>query len=152
FPRQSFTAVNAFWTARAQERVVTLAVTSKARAYVAAHHLPTRLRGRLLKVGLASGGGGVLRTGLRDGQLYPAAEFKEVDGWRWHHEICQSQPVKMARRPLRLGIATIIYLRGVVKREEISDVDLFAGDDDFFDQTLSHGLAIGKGERSEVFP
>jgi len=86
FPRQSFTAVNAFWTARAQERVVTLAVTSKARAYVAAHHLPTRLRVRLLKVGLASGEVEVLGTDLRDAQLYPAAEFKEVYGWRWHHE------------------------------------------------------------------
>jgi hypothetical protein len=32
FPRQSFTAVNAFWAAPVQERGVTLEVTSKARA------------------------------------------------------------------------------------------------------------------------
>jgi hypothetical protein len=66
-------------------------------------------------------------------------------------EVCQSQPVKMAWRPLRLVIATIIYLRGLVKREDIRDVDLFSRDDDFFDQTLGHGLAIGKGEMIEVF-
>jgi Transposase DDE domain len=86
FPRQSFTAVNAFWTARGQERVVTLTVTSKARAYGAAHHVPTTLRVRLLKVGLPNGEVEVLGTDLRDAQLYPAAEFKEVYGWRWHHE------------------------------------------------------------------
>jgi hypothetical protein len=86
FPHQSFTPVNAFWTARAQERVVTLAVTSKARAYVAEHHLPTTLRVRLLKVILANGEVEVLGTDLLDAQTYPAAEFKVVYGWRWNHE------------------------------------------------------------------
>lgn len=86
FPRQSFTAVNAFWRARAQERVVTLAVTAKARAYVTEHHLPTILRVRLLKVVLASGEIEVLGTDLLDAQTYPAAEFKVVYGWRWQHE------------------------------------------------------------------
>ena len=65
-------------------------------------------------------------------------------------EICQSQPVKMAWRPLRVLIATIIYLRGLVKREDIGDVDLFPGDDDFFDQTLRNHLPIGKGEAIQV--
>jgi hypothetical protein len=86
FPRQSFTAVNAFWTARAHERVVTLAVTSRARAYVAAQHLPTTLRVRLVKVVLANGEVEVLGTDLLDAQTYPAAEFKVVYGWRWQHE------------------------------------------------------------------
>jgi hypothetical protein len=86
FPRQSFTAVNQFWTARAQERVVTLAVTSKAPAYVREHHLPTTLRVRLVKVLLASGEGEVLGTDLLDAQPYPAAEFTVVYGWRWQHE------------------------------------------------------------------
>jgi hypothetical protein len=86
FPRQSFAAVNAFWTARAQERVVRLEVTSKARAYVAEHHLPTMLRVRLLKVVLGSGEVEVLGTDLLDTQTYPAAEFKLVYGWRWNHE------------------------------------------------------------------
>jgi hypothetical protein len=86
FPRQSFTAVNAFWAAPAHEQVVTLAVTSKARAYVAQHHLPTTLRVRVVKVVLASGAVEVLGTDLLDAQTYPAAEFKAVYGWRWNHE------------------------------------------------------------------
>ena len=59
-------------------------------------------------------------------------------------EICQSQPIKMAWRPLRMLIATIIYLRGLVKREDIVDVDVLPGDDNFFDQTLHNRLAIGE--------
>jgi len=86
FPRQSFLAVNAFWMARTQERVVTLEVTSKARAYVAEHHLPTTLQVRLVKVVLASGEVEVLGTDLLDAQTYPAAEFKTVYGWRWQQE------------------------------------------------------------------
>jgi hypothetical protein len=86
FPRQSFTAVNAFWAAPDQERVVTLEVTSKARAYVAQQQLPTTLRVRLVKVVLASGEVEVLGTDLLDAQTYPAAEFKTVYGWRWNHE------------------------------------------------------------------
>jgi hypothetical protein len=86
FPHQSFTAVNAFWATRAQERVVTLAVTSKARPYVAEHHLPTTLRVRLLKVRLPNGEVEVLGTDLLDAQLYPTAAFKVVYGWRWTHE------------------------------------------------------------------
>jgi hypothetical protein len=65
-------------------------------------------------------------------------------------EVCQSQPVKMAWRPLRVLIVTIIYLRGLVKREEVRDVDVFSCNDDFFDQTLRHGLAISKGQAIEV--
>jgi hypothetical protein len=86
FPRQSFTAVNQFWAARTQERVVTLTVTSKAHAYVRAHHLPTTLRVRLVKVLLAPGEVEVLGTDLLDAQTYPAAEFKVVYSWRWQHE------------------------------------------------------------------
>ena len=86
FPRQSFTAVNAFWAAPAQEREVTLEVPSTARAYVAQHQLPTTLRVRLVKVLLARGEVEVLGTDLLDAQTYPAAEFKVVYGWRWNHE------------------------------------------------------------------
>ena len=43
-------------------------------------------------------------------------------------------------------------LRGLVKREDVVDVDLFPRDDDFFDQTLGNRLAIGKGETVEIFP
>jgi len=86
FPRQSFTAVTAFWAAPEQERMVTLDVTAKARAYVAQQQLPTTRRIRLVKVVLASDEVEVLGTALLDAQTYPAAEFKEVYGWRWNHE------------------------------------------------------------------
>jgi hypothetical protein len=86
FPRQSFTAVNAFWAAPIEDQVVTLAVTSKARTYVAKHHLPATLQLRLVKVQLATGEVEVVGTDLLDAQTYPAAEFKEVYGWRWGHE------------------------------------------------------------------
>jgi hypothetical protein len=86
FPRQSFTAVNTFWTARAPERVVTLEVTSKARAYVVGQQLPTTVRVRLVKVVLASGEVEVVGTDLLDAQTYPATEFKTVYGWRWQQE------------------------------------------------------------------
>jgi hypothetical protein len=86
FPRQSFTAVNAFWAAPIEDQVVPLAVTSKARTYVAKHHLPATLQLRLVKVQLATGEVEVVGTDLLDAQTYPAAEFKEVYGWRWGHE------------------------------------------------------------------
>jgi Transposase DDE domain len=86
FPRQSFTAVTAFWAAPDHEQVVTLAVTAKARASVAQQQLPTTRRVRLIKVVLASGEVEVLGTDLLDPQTYPAAEFKIVYGWRWQHE------------------------------------------------------------------
>jgi hypothetical protein len=86
FPRQSFTAVNAFWAVPAREQTVTLEVTSKASAYVTQQHLPMTLQVRLIKVALATGEVEVLGTDLLDAQTYPAAEFKEVSGWRWHHE------------------------------------------------------------------
>src|SRR5215813_5061894 len=69
---------------------------------------------------------------------------------RWQAEVCQSQPVKIPWRPLRLLVATIIYLRGLVKREDIVDIDLLPCDDDFFDQALYNRLAIGKGEAIEI--
>lgn len=84
--------------------------------------------------------------------LAPSAGEACWYGLRAWIEICQSQPAKMAWRPLRLLTATIIYLRGLVKREDIGDVDLLSGDDDFFDQTLGNRLAIGKGETVEIFP
>lgn len=86
FARQSFTAVTPFWAAPEQERVVTLAVTAKARAYVAEPHLPTTLRVRLIKVVLASGDVEVLGPDVLEARTSPAAEFKAVSGWRWSHD------------------------------------------------------------------
>jgi hypothetical protein len=85
-PRQSFTALNAFGAAPAQEQVVTLTVTSKARSYVKEHQLPTTLRVRLIKVVLPTGEVAVLGTDLLDTHAYPAAEFGGVYGKRWQHE------------------------------------------------------------------
>jgi len=82
----SFTAVTAFWAAPGQEQVVTLEVPSKARGYVAKQQLLTTLQVRLIKVELATGEVEVLGTDLLDAQTYPAAEFREVYGWRWGHE------------------------------------------------------------------
>jgi hypothetical protein len=84
--------------------------------------------------------------------LAPSAGEACWYGLRAWIEVCQSQPVKMPWGPLRLLIVTIIYLRGVVKREDIVNVDLFPRDDDFFDQTLGNSLAIGEGETIEVLP
>ena len=85
-PRQSFTAVNAFWAAPAQEQGVTLTVTAKARSYVKEHQLPTTLRVRLIKVVLPTGEVEVVGTDLLNTQAYPAAEFGVVYGQRWQHE------------------------------------------------------------------
>jgi len=69
---------------------------------------------------------------------------------RWQVEVYQSQPVKIPWRPLRLRTATIIYLRGLVKREDIRNVDLLSRDDDFLDQALRDRLLIGKGKAIEI--
>jgi hypothetical protein len=86
FPRQSFSAVNAFWASTAQERIVTLSVPPNARAYVSKQQLATTLRVRLLRIRLPSGEEEVLGTDLLDARRYPAVEFKAVYGWRWNHE------------------------------------------------------------------
>jgi len=70
--------------------------------------------------------------------------------WRWQVEVCQSQPVKKAWRPLRWLVATIIYLRGLLKREDIRDIDLFSRHDDFLDQALRDGLAISKRQTFQI--
>jgi hypothetical protein len=70
---------------------------------------------------------------------------------RWQVEICQSQPVKMPGRPLRLRTLTIIYLRGLVKREDVIDVDLLTCDDDLFNQALGDCLPINKGQTIKIF-
>jgi len=84
--------------------------------------------------------------------LAPNAGEACWDGLRAWIEICQSQPAKMPWRPLRQLTAIIIYLRGLVKREDIIDVDLLSGDHDFFNQALRNRLAIDKGETVEIFP
>ena len=86
FPSKSFTAVNQFWASPEQDQGVTLKVPSKAKAFVAKHHVPTTLKVRLVKVVLETGEVEVLGTDLLDAHTYPAAEFKQVYGWRWGSE------------------------------------------------------------------
>lgn len=86
FPHQSFTAVNQFWASPEVDPVVTLKVTSKAKALVAEHPLPPTLQVRLVKVMLETGEVEVLGTDLMDTQTYPAVELKQVYGWRWSSE------------------------------------------------------------------
>jgi hypothetical protein len=73
-PRQSFTAVKAFWAAPTPEGVVTLAVPAKARPYVQEQQLPATLRVRLLKVVLPTGEVEVWGTDLLNAHAYPAEE------------------------------------------------------------------------------
>ena len=63
-----------------------LPATPTTRAYVREHGLPETLRLRLVRVLLANGATEVLLTTLLDAQAYPAAEFKQVYGWRWREE------------------------------------------------------------------
>jgi len=82
--------------------------------------------------------------------VWPPKTVAVAYSLRWQVEVCQSQPVKMSWRPLRVLVATIIYLRGLGKREDIIDIDLLPRNDDFLDQALRDRLPIGKGETIEI--
>lgn len=87
-PRDRFSACASFWTSEAAEARVELKcpMTATTRAFVAEHHLPERLSARLIRVLLPSGETEVLATTLLDSEAYPASDFKQVYGWRWHEE------------------------------------------------------------------
>ena len=87
-PRGRFRACEAFWASDLPEQIIelTLPTSPETRAFVKEHGLPQTLRLRLIRVILLSGETEVLLTTLLDTQAYPAAEFKEVYGWRWHEE------------------------------------------------------------------
>src|SRR5712692_10327117 len=85
-----------------------------------------------------------------DSLTFSTAEVLHWYRLRWPIEVYQSQPIKMTWRPLRVLAATIIYLRGRVKREHIIDVDLLPRDDDLLDQALGDDLAFCKREALEV--
>jgi len=44
----------------------------------------------------------------------------------------------------------MIYLRGLVKREDIRDIDLLSSDHDFLDQALGNHLAIDKRQALQI--
>lgn len=81
-----FKACQAFWTSTQAEQIVDLDVPASAREFVRQHHLPESIRVRLIRVLLDTGETEVLITTLLDSVRYPATEFKQVYGWRWHEE------------------------------------------------------------------
>lgn len=87
-PRGRFSACEDFWQNSLPEQLIELAlpVTPATRAFVREHGLPETLCLRLVRVLLPGGATEVLLTTLLDAQAYPAAEFKQVYGWRWNEE------------------------------------------------------------------
>src|SRR5215475_11359925 len=71
-------------------------------------------------------------------------------GDKWHLEMCQTQPIKMAWCPLRCWRQMPSYLRGGVKREHKMDVHLFSRDDNFANQAPGDDLPFFKGELVQV--
>ena len=86
--RQSFSVVEEFWESNKIEALVTLNVSQSAetKRFVREHHLPERVRVRLLKFRLPTGETEVLLTTLCDLKQYRRAEFYTVYGWRWSDE------------------------------------------------------------------
>lgn len=87
-PRNSFSVVKDFWESDLTDQIVTLRCSTRSttRADVKAQGLPEVVTVRLLKFTLTTGETEVLLTTLCDQQRYPAAEFYQVYGWRWHQE------------------------------------------------------------------
>jgi hypothetical protein len=87
-PRGRFRVCDAFWASDLPEQHLDLPLpsTPDTRAFVRAQGLPETLSLRLIRVVLPNGETEVLLTTLLDTQAYPAAEFKQVYGWRWREE------------------------------------------------------------------
>jgi hypothetical protein len=86
--RGRFSVCEDFWHNGLSEQFIELPLplTPATRAFVREHGLPETLRLRLVRVRLPHGATEVLLTTLLDHQAYPAAEFKQVYGWRWGEE------------------------------------------------------------------
>ena len=69
---------------------------------------------------------------------------------RWAVEVCQTQPIKMPRCPLRLFRQPRSNLRGGFKREHVMDVNRFSRDDDFADEALGDSLTFFTRELFKV--
>ena len=85
-PTRRFAAAREFWLSQAAEQIIEVSCPVSARAFVAQAGLATKLRLRLIRVALDNGSTEVLLTSLLDSESYPAAEFKQVYGWRWLEE------------------------------------------------------------------
>ncbi len=82
-PRQSFRAVEPFWTSPQREQVVTLTLPRNQRRFVAAQALATSLPVRLIKVDLPTGQQEVLATSLLDATAYSHATLQHLYRLRW---------------------------------------------------------------------
>jgi hypothetical protein len=71
-------------------------------------------------------------------------------GDKWHLEMCQTQPIKMAWCPLRVWRQMPSHLRGGVKREQEMDVHLCSRDDNFANQAPRDSLPFFKGELFQI--
>jgi hypothetical protein len=87
-PRGRFQVCDAFWASDLPAQLIELPLpsTPATRAFVREHGLPETLSLRLIRVVLPNGETEVLLTTLLDTPAYPAAEFKQVYGWRWREE------------------------------------------------------------------
>lgn len=87
-PRGRFSVCEEFWQSKVPEQIIELPLpaTPATRALVEQLGLPQQLTVRLIRVVLPSGETEVLMTTLLDQVAYPAAEFKQVYGWRWGEE------------------------------------------------------------------
>jgi hypothetical protein len=89
-------------------------------------------------------------TNELDPQRLPVEYVVALYRQRWRIDICQTQPIKMTRGPLRYLRLPRHDLRGTFKREYIIDVNLFSGDDHFLNQTLGDCLALFEGELFQI--
>ena len=85
-PTRRFAAAREFWLDQSVEQIIEVSCPLSARGFVAQHGLASKLRLRLIRVALDNGSTEVLVTSLLDKKAYPAAEFKQVYGWRWLEE------------------------------------------------------------------
>jgi hypothetical protein len=92
----------------------------------------------------------ILVTTLVDATCYPLEALAELYLQRWEMEVCQTQPIKMPRCPLRLFRQPRSSPRGGFKRENVMDVNRFSRADDFIDQALGDSLTFFKRELVKV--
>ncbi len=82
-PKHSLKAVNDFIKSDDVDRIIELTVREKQKAFVSQNKLPERLKVRLIKVKLETGGIEILTTRLLDDQVWKTEDFKDLSFLRW---------------------------------------------------------------------
>lgn len=85
-PRTTFKAAREFWESSNHDVFVEIGVTPDQKAFVLKHHLPLKVKLRLVKVTLPNGDIEVLATSLVDKARYPREDLAEVYHQRWQIE------------------------------------------------------------------